>query len=61
MDTEIRRLQVDFHQQQLRNEAADNRLARGNQDRAGSPHPSVRFPRTIPAAWRRLVGGTAAA
>jgi hypothetical protein len=61
MDTEIRRLQVDFHQQQLRNEAADNRLARGNQDRTPSPYPTARFPRTIPAAWRRLVGGTAAA
>jgi hypothetical protein len=59
MDSEIRRQQVEFHQQQLRNEAAAERLARGGQDRFGSPNSTARLPRTI-GAWRRLVGATGA-
>lgn len=55
MDTDIRRMQVDFHQQQLRDEAAAQRLARGGQDRVGSNYPTARIPRTI-GALRRLVG-----
>jgi hypothetical protein len=59
MDTDIRRMQVDFHQQQLRDEAATQRLARGGQDRASSSYPTARIPRTI-GALRRLVGTAAA-
>lgn len=59
MDAEIRRQQVEFHQQQLRNEAAAERLARGGQDRFGSPYPTPRVQRTI-GAWRRLIGATGA-
>lgn len=58
MNADIRRLQVDFHQQQLRNEAAAHRLARGGQDRFGSPYPAARIPRSI-SMLRRLVGTTA--
>jgi hypothetical protein len=59
MDTEIRRQQVEFHHQQLRDEAAAERIARGGQDRFGSPYPTARIPRTI-GALRRLVGTAAA-
>ena len=59
MDAEIRRQQVEFHQQQLRNEAAAERFARGNQDRFRSPIATGRLPRTI-GVWRRLVGATGA-
>jgi hypothetical protein len=55
MDAQIRHQQVEFHQQQLRNEAAAERLARGNQDRFSSPVPTARVPRTL-GALRRLVG-----
>ena len=58
MNTDIRRMQVNFHQQQLRDQAAAQRLARGGQDRVGSA-PSARIPRTI-GALRRLVGTAAA-
>jgi hypothetical protein len=59
MDAEIRHQQVEFHQQQIRNEAAAERLARGNQDRFGSPYPTARIPRTL-GALRRLVGAATA-
>ena len=59
MDTDIRRMQVNFHVQQLRDEAAAHRLARSGQDRVGSANPSARIPRTI-GALRRLVGAAAA-
>ena len=59
MDTQNRLQQVAFHQQQLRNEAAAKRLARGNQDRFGSPSPALRIPKTL-GVWRRLVGSTSA-
>lgn len=59
MDPETRRQLVDIHQQDLRNEAAANRLARGNQDRFGSPYPTARIPRTL-GAWRRLIGAAGA-
>ena len=62
MDAEIRLQQAQFHQQQLRAEAAAQHLARGRQDRFGSLYPtdhSPRIPRTL-GALRRLVGnGTA--
>ncbi len=59
MDIDSRRLQVDFYQQQLRDEAAANRIARGRQDRIGAPYPTARIPRTL-GALRRLVGAAAA-
>ena len=59
MDAEIRRQQVEFHQQHLRNEAAAERLARGNQDRLAPSQPKARIPRTI-GALRRLVGAAGA-
>jgi hypothetical protein len=59
VDTDIRRIQVDFYQQQLRDEAAANRIARGGQDRSGSPYPTARIPRTL-GTLRRLVGAAAA-
>jgi hypothetical protein len=55
MDTQIRRMQVDFHQETLRDEAAAERLARGGTDRFGPPSRPTRIPRTI-GALRRLVG-----
>ena len=55
MDPETRRIVVESHQQDLRNEAAAQRLARGAQDRLGSPHPTAKVGRTI-GAWRRLIG-----
>ena len=59
MDFEMRRHQVASHQQQLRNEAAAERLARGNQDRFGAPYPTARIPRTM-GVLRRLIGTAAA-
>jgi hypothetical protein len=59
MDTDIRRMQAEFHQQQLRNEAAAERLARGVQHGFGSQEPTSRIPRTI-GALRRLIGTAAA-
>jgi hypothetical protein len=59
MDTDIRRMHVEFHQQQLRNEAATERLARASRDRFGSQEPTARIPRTI-GALRRLIGTAAA-
>ena len=54
MNTDIRRMQVEFLQQHFRDEAAAQRLARGG-DRASSSYPTARIPRTI-GALRRLVG-----
>ncbi len=59
MDPETRRQIANFHQQDLRNAAASERLARGNQDRVGSPNPTARIPRTL-GAWRRLIGAVGA-
>lgn len=59
MDPETRRHLVDSRQLDLRNEAAAERLARGNQDRFGAPYPTTRIPRTL-GAWRRLIGATSA-
>jgi hypothetical protein len=59
MDSDIRLQQINFHQQQLRAEAAAERLARGRQDRHPSPYPTTHLPRTI-RVLRRLVGGSAA-
>jgi hypothetical protein len=57
MDTQSRLQVIEIHQQQLRNESAAERLARGRQDRHGSPFATPRMPRTI-AALRRLVGSS---
>ena len=59
MNAEIRHQQVEFHQQQLRNEAAAERLARGGQDRFSASNTTGRLPRTL-GAWRRLVAATGA-
>jgi hypothetical protein len=59
MDAEIRRQQVEFYQQHLRDVAATERLARANQDRIGSAFATARVPRTI-GALRRLVGAATA-
>ena len=55
MDPETRRIIIDSHQQQLRSEAAAQRLARGGQDRVGSAPPTAKVGRTL-GAWRRLIG-----
>lgn len=59
MDYETRRQLVDIHLQELRSEAAAQRLARGNQDRIASQQPTARIPRTL-GAWRRLIGAAGA-
>ena len=59
MDPETRRQLVDIHQQDLRNEATAQRLARGGQDRFGSTYPTARIPRTL-GAWRRFIGAAGA-
>jgi hypothetical protein len=58
MDAEIRLQQAQSHQQQLRDEAAAYRLARGGQSPFGPTNPATRIPRTI-GALRRLVGSMA--
>ncbi len=58
MDAEIRFQQVTAHQQQLREEAAAHRLARGGQSIFRPSSPATRIPRTI-GALRRLVGSMA--
>jgi hypothetical protein len=55
MDAEIRFQQATAHQQQLRDEAAAYRLARGGQSTFRPSSPATRIPRTI-GALRRLVG-----
>jgi hypothetical protein len=58
MDAEIRLQQATTHQQQLRNEAAAYRLARGGQGTFRLSGRVTRIPRTI-GAPRRLVGSMA--
>jgi hypothetical protein len=58
MDAEIRFQQATAHQQQLRDEAASYRLARGGQTSFRLSSPVTRIPRTI-VALRRLVGSMA--
>lgn len=58
MDAEIRFQHVQAHQQQLRDEAAAYRLARGGQHPYRPSNPVTRIPRTI-GALRRLVGSMA--
>ncbi len=58
MDAEIRFQQATAHQQQLRDEAAAYRLARGGQDGFRLSNPATRIPRTI-GALRRLRGSMA--
>jgi hypothetical protein len=58
MDAEIRLQQAHSHQQQLRDEAAAHRLARGGQSSFGPTNAATRIPRTI-GALRRLVGSVA--
>ncbi|HYU49903.1 MAG TPA: hypothetical protein VEO91_08265 [Candidatus Limnocylindria bacterium] len=58
MDAQIRLQQAQAHQQQLRDEAAAYRLARGGQHPFRPSNPATRIPRTI-GALRRLVGSMA--
>ena len=58
MDAEIRFQHVQAHQQQLRDEAAAEHLARDAQSPFGRSNPMTRIPRTI-GALRRLVGSMA--
>jgi len=58
MDAEIRFQQATAHQQQLRDEAATYRLARGGQTSFRLSNPATRIPRTI-VALRRRVGSMA--
>lgn len=58
MDTELRRYQVETHQQALRAEAHNERLARGRQDRsaaaAAAAVSSVHAPNRIDALLRAI-------
>jgi hypothetical protein len=58
MDAETRFQTVKAHQQQLRNEAAAYRLARGGQHPNRPSNPVTLIPRTI-GALRQLVGSMA--
>lgn len=58
MDAEIRFEHAQAHQQQLRDEAATNRLARSLLRPLGPANAGPRIPRTI-GALRRLVGSMA--
>lgn len=58
MYAEIRLQQAHAHQQQLRDESAAYRLARGAQNRFHPLPPTARIPRAI-GALRRLVGSMA--
>ena len=58
MDTRISFQHVKAYQQQLRDEAAADRLSRGNQYPVRPTNPVARIPRTI-GALRQLVGSIA--
>jgi len=58
MDAQNRLQIVNTYQQQLRDEAAAERLTRGGRSAFGPLHPEAWFPRTI-GALRRLVGSAA--
>jgi hypothetical protein len=58
MHAEFRLEEAKAHQQQLRDEAAAYRLARGAQNAFRPTNPPTRIPRTI-GALRRLVGSMA--
>jgi hypothetical protein len=58
MDAAIRFQQASARQQQLRDEAAAYRLARGGQSTFHPASPATRIPRTI-GALRRFVGSMA--
>ena len=58
MDTQISFQHVKAHQQQLRDEAAAYRLARGGQHPNRPSNPVTLIPRTI-GALRQLVGSMA--
>jgi hypothetical protein len=58
MDTQISFQHVKAHQQQLRDEAAAYRLARGGQHPFRPSNSVTRIPRTI-GALRQLVGSIA--
>ena len=49
MDTELRRYEIETHQQSLRAEARNERLARGCQDRTARPVSTVHPPNRIDA------------
>jgi hypothetical protein len=54
MDTELRRYQIETHLGALRAEAANNRLARGRQDRMAAPISTTKAPNRIDAIMRAL-------
>jgi hypothetical protein len=58
MHAQFRLDEAKAHQQQLRDEAAAYRLARGGQNPFSSTNSATRVPRTI-GALRRLVGSMA--
>ena len=58
MHAQFRLEEAKAHQQQLRDEAAAYRLARGGQNTVRPSNPATRIPRTI-GALRRLVGSMA--
>jgi hypothetical protein len=58
MHAQFRLEEAKAHQQQLRDEAAAYRLARGGKSPSGPTDPATRIPRTI-GALRRLVGSMA--
>ena len=54
MDTELRRYQIETHLGTLRAEAANERLARGRQDRMAVPVSTTHAPNRIDAILRAL-------
>ena len=54
MDTELRRYQVETHQQGLRAEARNERVARGGQDRIADAVSTVHAPNRIDALLRAI-------
>ena len=54
MDAEFRRYQVETHQQALRAEAANERLARGRQDRVGGAGSMVHVAHRVHAIRQAL-------
>lgn len=58
MDTELRRYQVESHQQALRAEAANERLARGGQDRTAAAVSTVHGPNRISALLHAIATAT---
>jgi hypothetical protein len=58
MDTELRRYQIETHQGALRAEAADERLARGGQDRTAAAVATVHVPNRTSALLHAIATAT---